>query len=61
VMIEKAPIVAACRVATSIRHLCLIGLQHTVGQVRDVRLCRELSDFIIRQDTIAVARLRGTC
>ena len=58
-MIEKAPVIAACRVATSIRHLCLIGIQHTVGQVRHVQLCREVPDTIIRQDTTAVRSTDG--
>jgi hypothetical protein len=51
--------IAACRVAIAIRHLCLIGIQHTVGQVRHVRLCRELPDTIIRQDTTAVRSTDG--
>jgi hypothetical protein len=61
VMIEKAPMMAACEVAISIRHLCLIGIQHTIGQVHHVWLCRALQDSIIRQDTTAVARRTGTC
>jgi hypothetical protein len=58
-MIDKAPMIAACGGATPIRRLCLIGIQYTVGQVRHVRLCRELPVTIIQGDTTAVRSTDG--
>jgi hypothetical protein len=59
VIIDKAPMIAAWIAAILIRHPCLIRIQHTVGQVRHVWLCRELPDTIIRQDTTAVGSTAG--